>query len=458
MNSFVAFLEKYLSAPMAKLSEQKHIRAIRDGVVSALPFIIFGSIFLILANPPVPESWAWHKWATENIASILIPYRLTMYIMTLYITFGIGYSLAQNYKIDALSGGLVSVAAFLFTIGIQTTEEFGFVIPMANLGGHGLFVAMLVSIFSVEVLRICKQKNVTIKMPEAVPTSVARSFEALIPIDIILGVMSVITVVFQIDLHSLVDKVVEPIIKGGDTIFGVTIPVFLITFFWAFGIHGMSVVGAVIRPVWEVYLAKNAEAAATGSSLPYIAPETFFQWFVWIGGAGATLGLVIAMFITAKSKYSKSMAKATIVPSLFNINEPVIFGMPIVLNPILIIPFIIVPIVTTIITYICVTIGLVNATYVMAPWTLPAPIGAYLATGGDWRAIILVLFNIALSTIIYLPFFKIYDRSLVAQEQAEEAEQLEEAARAQQIGGEQLSAEQLETAKAEVESTEHKTT
>lgn len=420
MNKFVAFLEKYLSGPMAKLSEQQHIRAIRDGVVSALPFIIFGSIFLIIANPPIPENWAFYVWAKENIATILIPYRLTMYIMTLYITFGIGYSLSQSYKIDALSGGLVSIAAFLFTIGVQSTEEFGFVLPMANLGGHGLFVAMLVAVFSVEVLRLCKQKNITIKMPEAVPSSVARSFEALIPIVIILGVMTVITVVFNLDLHSMVDKVVAPIIKGGDTIFGVTIPVFLITFFWAFGIHGMSVVGAVIRPVWEVYLAKNGEAAAAGMPLPYVAPETFFQWFVWIGGAGATLGLVIAMFISARSKYSKSMAKATFIPSIFNINEPVIFGMPIVLNPILIIPFIIVPLVTTVITYICVTVGLVSATYVMAPWTLPAPIGAYLATGGDWRAIILVFVNIAISTIIYLPFFKIYDRQLVAQEQLEE--------------------------------------
>jgi len=257
MNKFVAFLENNLSTPMAKLSEQKHLRAIRDGVVSALPFIIFGSIFLIIAFPPVAADSAIGQWAAKHIAEILIPYRLTMFIMTLYITFGIGHSLSQSYKLDPLSGGLLSVAAFLFTIGVKMVKDIGFVLPMTNLGGHGLFVAMIVSIFSVEMIRLCKTKNITIKMPDSVPTSVSRSFEALIPVTMVLFIMTLITVVAGVDLHSLVDKAVAPLIKAGDTLPGVLIPVFLITFFWSFGIHGVSVVGAVARPVWEVYLANN---------------------------------------------------------------------------------------------------------------------------------------------------------------------------------------------------------
>ncbi|MDT2046598.1 PTS lactose transporter subunit IIC [Priestia aryabhattai] len=416
MNKFVAFLENNLSTPMAKLSEQKHLRAIRDGVVSALPFIIFGSLFLIIAFPPVAADSALGEWAAKHAAEILIPYRLTMFIMTLYITFGIGYSLSQSYKLDPLSGGLLSVASFLFTIGIETVENIGFVLPMTNLGGHGLFVGMLVSIFSVEVLRFCKAKNVTIKMPDSVPTSVARSFEALIPVTIVLVIMTIITVTFNIDMHSLVDKAVAPLIKAGDTLPGVLIPVFLITFFWSFGIHGVSVVGAVARPVWEVYLANNSAAVAAGKAIPHVAPETFFQWFIWIGGSGATIGLVLAMLIAAKSKYSKTLGRATIIPSIFNINEPVIFGTPIVLNPILIIPFIVTPLVGATVAYVATAMGLVNPTYVMVPWTLPAPIGAYLSTGGDWRAIVLCLTNIAISFFIYLPFFKMYDRKLVEQE------------------------------------------
>ncbi|MDM5313705.1 PTS sugar transporter subunit IIC [Peribacillus frigoritolerans] len=416
MDKFVAFLENNLSTPMAKLSEQKHLRAIRDGVVSALPFIIFGSLFLIIAFPPVAADTALGEWSAKHIAEILIPYRLTMFIMTLYITFGIGYSLSQSYKLDPLSGGLLSLAAFLFTIGVEMMDDVGFVLPMTNLGGHGLFVGMLVSIFAVEILRFCKTKNITIKMPDSVPTSVARSFEALIPVSIVLLVMTLITVVYAVDLHSLVDKAVAPLISAGDTLPGVLIPVFLITFFWSFGIHGVSVVGAVARPVWEVYLGNNSAAVAAGKAIPHIAPETFFQWFIWIGGSGATLGLVIAMLLTAKSSYSKAMGKATIVPSLFNINEPVIFGMPIVLNPVLIIPFIITPLIGATLAYIATSIGLVNPTYVMVPWTLPAPIGAYLSTGGDWRAIVLVMVNLTISVLIYLPFFKMYDKKLLAQE------------------------------------------
>lgn len=346
--------------------------------------------------------------------------------MSLYIVFGIGYNLAKSYNLDPLSAAQLSTAAFLLTIAPTMDKKLGFVLPMTNLGGHGLFVAMFVAIFSVEIYRLCKNKNITIKMPPQVPPSVSRSFESLIPVFFVLGAMSIITVVFQLDLHTLVDKIVGPLVFAGDTLPGVLVPVFLTTFFWAFGIHGMSIVGTIERPLWEVYLAKNAEAHAAGEPLPHIAPETFFQWFVWIGGAGATLGLVICILLFAKSQFLKKFGKAVSIPSLFNINEPVIFGLPIVLNPIMVIPFIIIPLVLTVITYLATLLGLVNATSVMAPWTLPAPIGAYLATGGDWRAIVLVLFNIAVSVIIYFPFFKMYDRKMVLEESGESKEEIEQ--------------------------------
>ncbi|WP_256941473.1 PTS transporter subunit EIIC, partial [Bacillus cytotoxicus] len=176
----------------------------------------------------------------------------------------------------------------------------------------------------------------------------------------------------------------------------------------------VSVVGTVARPLWEVYLGKNSAAVADGaSSIPFIAPEPLYQWFIWIGGSGATLGLVLAMIIFGKSKYSKALSRSCIVPGIFNINEPVIFGLPIVLNPVLIIPFIITPLITATVAYTATAIGLVTPTYIMPPWTLPAPIGAYLATGGDWRAIVLVFINIAISFFIYLPFFKMYDKKML---------------------------------------------
>ncbi|PFN27010.1 PTS sugar transporter subunit IIC [Bacillus cereus] len=414
MNKFVTFLDKNLSGPMARLSEQRHLQAIRDGVISALPFIIVGSFFLIVAFPPLPKDSFISVWALKNQTSILIPYRLTMFIMSLYIAFGIGYNLAKSYKLDALSGAQLAVCSLLLTLTPELIDKKGFMLPMTNLGGHGLFVTMIVSILSVEILRFCKKNNVTIKMPEQVPPSVSRSFEALIPAAFVIIMMSLITVVFKVDLHYVVDKLAAPLVKAGDSYFGVIIPVFLITFFWSFGIHGVSVVGTVARPLWDVYLGKNGEAVASGAShFPFIAPEPFYQWFIWIGGSGATLGLVLAMIIFGRSKYSKALSRTCIVPGIFNINEPVIFGLPIVLNPILIIPFVITPLVTATIAYAATAMGFVTPTHIMPPWTLPAPIGAYLATGGDWRAIVLVFINITISFLIYLPFFKMYDKNML---------------------------------------------
>lgn len=399
---------------MARLSEQRHLQAIRDGVISALPFIIVGSFFLIVAFPPLPKDSFISVWALKNQTSILIPYRLTMFIMSLYIAFGIGYNLAKSYKLDALSGAQLAVCSLLLTLTPELIDKKGFMLPMTNLGGHGLFVTMIVSILSVEILRFCKKNNVTIKMPEQVPPSVSRSFEALIPAAFVIIIMSLITVVFKVDLHYVVDKLAAPLVKAGDSYFGVIIPVFLITFFWSFGIHGVSVVGTVARPLWDVYLGKNGEAVASGAShFPFIAPEPFYQWFIWIGGSGATLGLVLAMIVFGRSKYSKALSRTCIVPGIFNINEPVIFGLPIVLNPILIIPFVITPLVTATIAYAATAMGFVTPTHIMPPWTLPAPIGAYLATGGDWRAIVLVFINIAISFLIYLPFFKMYDKNML---------------------------------------------
>jgi PTS system cellobiose-specific IIC component len=416
MDRIVGWMENYLSGPMARFSEQRHLRAIRDGVISALPFIIVGSFFLILAFPPLPKDWAISEWAAKNALQILLPYRLTMYIMSLYIAFGVGYNLAKSYKLDPLSGAQVSVCALLLTLTPELLKD-GYALPMSNLGGSGLFVTMIVSIVAVEILRFCKTKNITIKMPEQVPPSVARSFEALIPVAAVIILMSLITYVFKIDLHSEIGKLIAPIVTAGDSIWGVLIPGFLICFLWFFGIHGDSVVGPVVRPLWELYLAKNAEAVANHSHhLPHVAPETFFQWFIWIGGSGATLGLVLAMLVFSKSKYMKAVGRASIIPSIFNINEPVIFGVPIVLNPILAIPFILTPIINICLTYFLTVVGWVTPTFVQPPWTLPAPIGAYLATGGDIHAVFLTLINIAISFFVYLPFFKMYDRKMAKME------------------------------------------
>jgi len=415
MNDFFEMLERKFAQPMSKISEQRHLRALRDGVVSAIPFIIVGSFFLIVAFPPVPETWAIHKWASEHITEILIPYRMTFWIMSLYICFGIGYNLAKSYELDPLTGAQLSVAAFLLSIMPVQTDN-GLMLPMESLGSVGIFPCMLLAIFAVEVLRFCKARNLTFKMPEQVPSSVAHSFEGIIPAAIIIIIIGSLNVVFKVNLEQVIQTLFSPLVKAGDTFLGVLVPVFLVTFFWLFGIHGDSIVGSVARPIWLQYFTENAEAVANHMEPTHIAPETFFQWFIWIGGSGATIGLIICAILFGKAQYTKSISRACLVPSIFNINEPVIFGFPVMLNPVFFAPFVGAPIVMTIVSWLAFKGGFVRLMYVQPPWTLPAPIGAYLATGGDWRSIVLVFINILIATVIYYPFFKMYDNKQVALE------------------------------------------
>ncbi|MBS6500965.1 MAG: PTS sugar transporter subunit IIC [Clostridium sp.] len=424
MNNFADFLDKKLSTPMAKLAEQRHLRAVRDGIIATLPLIIVGSLFIIIGIPPLPQDWAITQFLKANNGVIMLPYRMTMYIMTLYATWGIGYSLAKSYKLDGVTGGVLSAIAFLLTIVPVSVEGMGWMMPMANLGGGGMFVGILVSIFAVEVLRFTTVKNFRIRMPEQVPPSVARSFEALTPTAIVVFIIGSITYYARFDWHAFIGKLIQPLLSATDTLPSVWILVILVTFFWSFGIHGVSIVGSIARPLWLQLIDQNTAAAASGvagNQLPAIAAEPFFQWFIWIGGSGCTIGLVIALAIFAKSTYGKQLGRTALVPGIFNINEPIIFGAPIVLNPTLIIPFIITPLVTATLSWFAMSLGLVSRGVVTAPWTLPGPIGAFVATGGDWRASVLNIICIVISVIIYYPFVKIFDKKLSLEEQGEQA-------------------------------------
>lgn len=417
------FFENKLSGPMEKISQERHLRAIRDGIVATLPLIIVGSFFLIIAMPPLPQDWEIYKFLNGHAGTILLPYRMTMFIMAVYATFGIGYSLAESYDLDKLTGGILSMIAFLCTITPVSVSAdanagvSGWVMPMANLGGGGLFVSIVVSIIAVEVYRLTSKSKFKIKMPEQVPPAVARSFEALTPTIIILVGMACITYFLGFDWHLAISKVVSPLVEAADSLPSVLLLVFLITFFWSFGIHGVSIIGSIARPLWLQLIDANTAAIASGNAPTAIAAEPLFQWFIWIGGSGCTIGLAILLAFTAKSKFAKSLGKTAFLPAVFNINEPLIFGTPIVLNPVLIVPFIIVPMICATIAWFATSLGLVSHVVVTAPWTLPGPIGAYLATGGDWRAAVLCIILIIVSVVGYYPFVKIYDNKLLKQEQ-----------------------------------------
>lgn len=435
------FLDEKLSTPMAKLAEQRHLRAIRDGIIATLPIIIVASMFMVIAFLPnsLPDDWGFTQWIMEHQTKILLPYRVSMYIMTLYAVFGIGYSLAESYDLDGLSGAILSELAFLLTIiptsipaASEAVQELaannveladylsavptGFHLPMANLGSGGMFIGILSAFLAVEIFRFTNKSGFKLSMPPQVPASVARSFEALTPTAIVLLLFATVTMFLEINVHGIVATIVSPLISASDTLPSVLIIIFLTGFFWVFGIHGASIVGSLARPLWLILLEENTTAFVAGEAVQNIAAEPFYQWFIWIGGSGATLGLAILLAFRSKSTYGSTLGKTSLVPAIFNINEPMIFGVPIVLNPVLMIPFIFIPVINGVIAWLATVWGWVNPVVANAPWTLPGPIGAFLATGNDWRALVLNALLILLSVALYYPFFRIYDNQLVTEE------------------------------------------
>lgn len=450
--SMSGWIDEHLAGPMARVAEQRHLRAIRDGIVSTLPLIIVSSFLMVIAFAynQMPADWAVAAWLKANAVKILLPYRMTMYILSLYACFGIGYSLGRSYKVDGLMSGLLSVMAMLLTIvpvmmpdlddavsaalAASPLADAGFpdamaavrgayVMNMNYLGTGQLFVAIIAAFAAVEIYRLCVQHHLTVKMPPQVPEAVSNSFAALIPTAIVFFLFSAVCIWGGFNVHDFITALIMPLVSGVDTLGAALVVVFLEMLFWFFGIHGSSVVYSIARPLWLVLLDENAAAYAAGAALPHVVSEPFFQWFVQIGGSGCTISLAILLLFASRSKYGKMMGKATIVPAVFNINEPLMFGVPLVLNPTMMIPLVLVPVVNVLISYFCLSVGLVGRFVgAIVPWTLPGPVGAFLACGGDWRAAVLSVALIALGVAIYYPFFRAWERQVLAEERADEAE------------------------------------
>lgn len=431
MQKFLKWIETRLMPPMTKIGMQRHMVAIRNGVISTLSLILIGSFIMVFANFPIP---AVAEWLAPHTANLTIPFRITMGLMAIYASFAMGDSLAKSYDLDGVTGGVLSLAAFLtltIPLNVDTvlTEAgeaaIGWVLPMQYLGGAGMFSAILTMIFAVEIYRFFIKRDITIKMPDGVPPAVGRSFGALLPGGFIIIFLWIVRVMLNFDINAFIMSIFNPIADlMGNNMFGALLPMIFIHLLWAAGVHGMNIIGSIVRPMWLIMLDANMAAMADGTpltQLPYVAPEQFYQWFVTMGGAGVTLVLVFLLF-TCRAKYLRDMAKLTFVPGLFNINEPLIFGMPLMMNPVFTIPFVLNPIILTIVSYSAVRLGLVNGFVANVPWTLPAPIGAYMATGNDWRAIILVLVNLFIAGLIYYPFVKMYDKQMLEEEKKAAAE------------------------------------
>lgn len=414
MKGFQAFMERYFMPVAGKLAEQRHLKAVRDGIIAVMPLLIIGSIFLIISSPPYKP---WAEFMAPFAASLSIPVDATFGLLGLIAVFSIAYNLAKSYGMDGLSAGVLSTAAFF--VATPLTEEGN--IPLNLLGSEGLFIAILLAIITVEIFRFFEKRNIVIRMPDTVPPSVWRAFTALIPgaviITLVWGVDLLLRSSWDLSLHGIVGAVLrEPLQMLGGSFWGAMIAILLIHLLWSFGIHGISVVASVMAPIWYSLTDENIAAQRAGEELPHIVGQPYMAIWWAVGGSGMALALTLLFLFLAKSKHLKGLGRGSIGASIFNISEPVIFGAPVVMNPLLIIPFILAPLAVGIITYFSMSIGLVGKPYVIVPWTMPPPLSGILTTG-DFRGGILMLVNIAVAMFIYFPFFKLYDKQLLKEEE-----------------------------------------
>ncbi len=426
-NAFFDFIENKISPIAARAGTQRHIMAVRDGFIGAMPFMIVGSFLLVFAFPPFsPDTtftlgqW-WLAMSKNYFNEIMTPFNMSMGIMACYISAGIAYNLAQSYKIDAFPCAMLSLMTFLL---IAAPMKDG-TLPANFLGGTGIFTTIIVGIYVTELMRFLKIRNIGIKLPEQVPEKIRQSFNLLIPALIVILTIYPLNLFVQhqfgMILPDAIMAIFKPLISAADSLPAILFAVFLAHILWFAGIHGAAIVGGILQPFFLVNLGLNQAALAAGQPLPHTFVEPFWSFFIVLGGSGATLGLVI-LYMRSKSAHLRAIGKLGIVPACFNINEPVIFGSPIVMNPVLFFPFIVAPMVNATIAWFAASSGLIGKVISLVPWTAPAPIGAAWGAGWQMGNGLMVIALLVIDFMIYLPFFKIYEKQLLEQEAANEAE------------------------------------
>ncbi|MBQ3411162.1 MAG: PTS cellobiose transporter subunit IIC [Bacillus sp. (in: Bacteria)] len=424
MQKFIAFMEKYMVPIAGKIGSQRHLAAIRDGFIAVMPLILVGSMAVLVNGLPIP---AFQDFMKDLFGETWTQIGGGMWtgsfgVLALMVAVTTSYNLAKSYGVDGLSAGIISFGA-LVILTPTTPKEGG--LNLAWTGAQGLFVSLIVAILVTEVFRFFVQRNITIKMPDGVPPAVMKSFAALVPAFVILTGVASIQLAVKLagtSVHEYIFNTLQVLLQGlAGTLPSAIVIALLVHVLWFFGLHGPNIVGGIIEPLYLPALEKNIKLFQDGTSAfdcPNFVTKSFFDTFVYLGGSGATLAFLVVVLIVAKSAQLRGVSRLSIGPGAFNINEPVIFGTPIVLNPILFIPFVLTPVVLVITSYTAIYLGWVPKTVAMVPWNVPPIISGYLVTGLHPSGAILQLFNFVIAMAIYFPFVVACDRSVIRTEKA----------------------------------------
>lgn len=422
-NAFMDKLENVLMPVADKLNNNRYLTALRNGFLVALPLIVFGSIFVVIANLPFIDGWIGEE-AYATFQNALGPASAaTLSIMGLFVILGIGYKMVEERGGESIYGAAVALGAFLI-LTPQVLDETSGVIPTSALGAQGLFLGIFTAFIAAELYQFFVRKKLTIKMPDGVPGSVSRSFSSLIPIAFTLTIFLVVRIIFSYTPFETVQNFIYTIIQEPLTVLGSGLPatlvaILLIQIFWFFGLHGQIIINSVLDPIWFSLNDQNFQAFQAGEELPNIVTKQFIDTFiVGIGGSGMTLAVLLAIFMIAKSRQMREMGKLGIGSGIFNVNEPVIFGLPIIMNPLAIIPWLLAPVVVGAVTYFAMSIGFApRPAGVIVPWTTPALLSGYLATGNNIMGSVMQLINMVIVFTIWFPFLKIMDKQYYENEQ-----------------------------------------
>lgn len=415
MESIKLFFQQKFIPGITRLGDMKYLIALRDGMVVTVPFTIFGSIFMIIGNIPVN---GWYDFIAPISPYIQAPINVTFGLLGFIICLSLAYQMSKLNKIDIVTG--VAITMICYVIAMLGEE---FKIDPSAYGSGGIFTAIIVAIVTSEIMTFIIKKDIVIKMPEGVPPAISKSFVALIPGCVAMGLFWVLRVLLGLDINKIITAVFSPLVGGLSTCPGMLFMTFLTLILWVFGIHGNNVVSGIASPIYLTFLTANIDAVSQGVTPPYITAEGFLLFGMNIGGTGAILGIAIAM-LTAKSMRYKAFNKVGLLPSVFGISEPIMFGFPIVLNPIMSIPFIIVPLVLQGITYYLMEFNIIGRVIAQVPWTTPPVISGFLITGGDWRAALWQFLEVVIAVLVYLPFFKVADKKALEEEKSLEQEEI----------------------------------
>lgn len=405
----IQFIEGKVVPILIQVGENKMLVAVRNGIALTLPFTITGSLFLILANLPIP---GWAEFLGPAANKLSAPVAVTFGAIGLISAIGISYNLAKEYQLNALTCSAVAMVVFLLA---QLNENYQ--LNVDNLGAAGLFSAIILAIATVQIMRFFVVRNIVIKLPDGVPPAVAQSFVSLIPAAAIITLVWLVRVMLNFDINSFFTWLVSPLVSGLGSLPGMLVLIFLISLLWCCGIHGDNILSGITSPIFLKYIAENTQAYLNHQPIPHITADGFYIVFMCLGGTGATLGLVLAM-LRSRSKMYKSVGKLSLPSAIFCINEPVIFGCPIVFNPLLMIPFTLTPMILCTATYSLMYFDIIGRPVLQIPWTMPPIFAAWFVTGGNIPAVIWSVCTIVISALVYLPFFKIAERRQMEKEAA----------------------------------------